>query len=194
MEPGLLSYLSKKIAATFIALGSMFYSTIDGVSAEFDAIEITTHGASMEITTRLENCFTEELEQIFRSGKEIRFNFRVEVIDQSQDTITLVKDYFHAIRFSLIDRVYSVYLSESQTQFNALNLKEAKRKLTLIDELAIDIEHKLRKQEYYRLRLTAWLDKIQLQGMEEPLNLMFYWNSIKPERYSRLFTSEIFRK
>lgn len=189
-----LTFLSKKIAATFIALGSMFYSTIDGVTAEFDTIDLTTHGPYLEISTQLENCFTEELEEIFRSGKEIRFNFRAEVIEMSQDIVVLQKEYHHSIRFSLIDRVYSVFLSESQTQFNALNLREAKRKLVEIEELTMNTKDEMDSNRRYRLRLTAWLDTISLQGMDEPLNLMFYWNSIKPERHSQTFTSEIFRK
>ena len=51
----------------------------------------------------------------------------------------------------------------------------------------LSVEHLKNNGNFY-LQLTAWLDKIQIEGLEEELNLLYYWNSIKPNSKSAIFS------
>jgi hypothetical protein len=192
MEPSFFSLLSRKIVATIISIGSLFYSTIPGVNATFEEINLSLEGNRLMVSTKLSNCYSEALDQIFRSGMEIKVHFRVEVIPINSVRPISETTFYHSIHYSLLDDVFDVYRSESQETYQNLNLKTAKDYLAEIEEFPALFMNQLDPEEEYYLRLTAWMDKIQLQGMEEPLNLMFYWNSIKPTGLSRTFDQAVF--
>jgi len=192
MEPSFFSLLSRKIVATIISIGSLFYSTIPGVNATFEEIDLSLEGNRLMVSTQLSNCYSEALDQIFRSGMGIQIHFRVEVIPENSGRPVSETTFYHSIHYSLLDDVFDVYRSESQETYLNLNLKTAKDYLAEIEDVPALYMNQLDSDENYYLRLTAWMDKIQLQGMEEPLNLMFYWNSIKPTGLSRTFNKAVF--
>ncbi len=192
MEPSFFSILSRKIVTTIISIGSLFYSTIPGVNATFGGIDLSLEGDRLLMTTQLNNCYSEALDQIFRSGMTIQIHFLVQVIPVNSIKPVGETTFYHSIHYSLLDDVFDVYRSESQETYQNLNLKTAKDYLAEIEEFPALSTNQLDPDENYYLRLTAWMNKIQLQGMEEPLNLMFYWNSIKPTGLSRTFNKAVF--
>lgn len=192
MEPSFFSLLSRKIIATVISIGSLFYSTIPGVNATFSEIDLSLEGDRLLLTTQLDNCYSEALDQIFRSGMAIQIHFLVQVMPVNSIKPVSEIAFYHTIHYSLLDDVFDVYRSESQETYQNLNLRTAKDYLAEIEEFPALSMNQLSSEENYYLRLTAWMDKIQLQGMEDPLNLMFYWNSIKPTRVSRTFSKAVF--
>ncbi|MBN4081366.1 DUF4390 domain-containing protein [Caldithrix abyssi] len=194
MEPNFFTVLSKKIVTTVITIGSMFYSTIDGVNAAFDPIEISTKGTAVMIRTRLKSCFTEELYQIFQSGEEIKIHFHTAVFDESRKKPYLEKAFYHSLKYSLVDRVFEVYRSEDQELIPALNLLQAKNALVEIDGYPVITMDELSSSGSYRVQLKARMGKVHIQGMDEPLNLMYYWNSIKPSQKSKPFHRDIFKQ
>ena len=192
MEPSFFSLLSRKIISTVISIGSLFYSTIPGVNATFDKIDLSLEGDRLLVTTQLHNCYSEALDQIFRSGMTIKIHFSVQVLPVNSLKPVSEITFYHSIHYSLLDDVFDVYRSESQETYQNLNLKTAKDYLAEIEEFPALFMNQLDPDKAYYLRLTAWMDKIQLPGMEEPLNLMFYWNSIKPTGLSRTFNKAVF--
>jgi len=172
----------------------MFYSTIDGVNAEFDPIELSTKGMSVLIKTRLDNCFTEELDEIFQSGEEIIIHFYAAIFKESNKNPILEKSFYHSLRYSLVDESFEVYRSEDREIIPSLNILNAKNALAVINGYPVLSINELSSSGLYRIRLKAWMGKIHLQGMDEPLNLMYYWNSIKPSQQSKSFRRDIFKQ
>jgi len=194
MEPNFFSLLSKKVVATVIAIGSMFYSTISGVVAEFDELYLGTRGDQLVISTRILNGFSEDLDRIFSSGMEIQIHFLVEVLDATNEEIVHDTTFYHSVKFSLVDHIYEVFYSNNGDRLEGLSLEEAKERLVEISEKGVVLSSQLAFNVQYLLRLTAYMEKIRLPGMEEDLNLMFYWSSLKPAVTSEPFTKDIFKQ
>lgn len=194
MEPSVFSLLSKKIVTAVISIGSLFYSTIPGINASIGDIELKNKGDQLVISSHLENCYTEELDQIFKSGKEIKIYFLAQLINSQKKKSIKDSTFYHSIRYTVLDDVFEVYHSESQQYFNNLYLQQAKTILSEIERYPVFSAEKLEEKTLYHIKITAWMGKIQLAGMDEPLNLMYYWNSIKPSSESNPFTNSIFEK
>ncbi|MFQ6612797.1 MAG: DUF4390 domain-containing protein [Fidelibacterota bacterium] len=192
MEPSIFSVLSRKIVTAVISIGSLFYSTIPGTNASFTDLLLSIKGQQLVLSTHLENCFSDELDQVFRSGKEIKIYFRVELVQAGNNKSVKDTTFYHSISYSVLDDVFDVYLTETETRYPNLNLEQAKEFLVEIEGYRAITVDQLKKDRTYYLRLEAKMDKIKLQGMEEPLNLMFYWNSLKPVVQSTPFTQELF--
>ena len=193
METGLFSAFSKKVISSIIAIGSMFYSTIDGVTPEMSIEDLYFRNDHLVVNTILTNCFTEELEQIFASGNKIPVNFDVELFSGNNKLPDSTYSFFHLLQFSPIDNNYAVFLSEKNEYIYSLNLEQAKAIFTSIIEHDLISVNELESNTSYHIKITAWLDKIHMRGMEEELNLLFYWNSIKPSISTEMFTKSDFQ-
>jgi len=189
METGLFSAFSKKVISSIIAIGSMFYSTIDGVTPTMSINDLYFSNEQLVINTVMTNCYTEELEQILASGNKIPVNFNVDLYSGSNRLPDTTYSFFHILQFSPIDKNYSVFLSEKNEHIYSLNIDQAKILFTSLIDQEIISSSDLDSQTSYHIKITTWLDKIHLRGMEEDLNLNFYWNSIKPS-----ITTPKFRK
>ncbi|MFQ6615239.1 MAG: DUF4390 domain-containing protein [Fidelibacterota bacterium] len=186
--------ISRKIVSTVIAIGSLFYSSIPGVVAEFDDLTLETHGDELVLSTRLVNCFSDDLDTILRSGEEIRIIFQVEVLDTDDQVAVHKTTLYHAVIYSLIDRSYGVFRSNTQEHRTGLSLEQAKTMLSNLEEVGVVVASELAFGVDYAVRVTAHLGKVALPGTEEELNLMYYWSSIRPTATSEPFSRDSFRK
>jgi hypothetical protein len=193
METGLFSAFSKKVISSIIAIGSMFYSTIDGVTPTMSINDLYFSNEHLVINTVMTNCYTEELEQILASGNKIPVNFDVDLYSGNNRLPDTSYSFFHILQFSPIDKNYSVFLSEKNEYIYSLNIDQAKILFTSLTDLEIISSSDLDSQFSYNIKITAWLDKIHLRGMEEDLNLNFYWNSIKPSVNTPVFRKSDFQ-
>lgn len=188
METGFLAAFSKKVISTIIAVGSMFYSTIDGVTPFLDTPEITFRNENLVVSTTITNCYTEEFDQILLSGNIITINFLAELFQENTQTPDTTISFFHTLQYSPIGKDFTVYFSEFDVGRTSLTMEQAKVLFPQIYRHNIlSVEHLKNNGNFY-LQLTAWLDKIQIEGLEEELNLLYYWNSIKPNSKSAIFS------
>jgi hypothetical protein len=194
MEPNIFTLITKKIITTVIAIGSVFYSSISGVNAEFTDIDIHARGEQLVISTELTNCFSEELDLIFESGKEISIYYRIEVVQASNSHVIHADTLTHTIHYSLVDNAFNVRISEVQQTLYNLPKDRAKSRLAKLNEVPILSLHNLLPRLEYYIQTTAWMGKVSIEGTREKLNLMYYWNSIKPEVRSIVFTGSEFEK
>jgi hypothetical protein len=194
MEQNFFAIISKKVITTVIAIGSMFYSTIDGINASFSDIDYYSRGAQLYISTSLINCFTEDLDLIFASGEEIQIYFLYEIVQNEDQEIIRGDTIYHSIRFSPVDQLYSIFHSEKQARFLFESIEKAKSSLVTLNEVSIVPIGTLQNENAYYLKLSAWMGTVKIAGMKESLNLMYYWNSIKPERASTMFVKAELQK
>ncbi|MEE8336064.1 MAG: DUF4390 domain-containing protein [Candidatus Neomarinimicrobiota bacterium] len=192
MDSTFFSILSKKIITSVISVGSIFYSTITGVNASFSSLELSAKGDNIIISATLENCFSPELDQILRSGLEIKINFLAELLDQENQKIVRDTIFYHSLKYSVLEDDYGVFTSENQNYYNQLTLAQSKLILSKIEKFQIIKIENLNQNINYRIKLTAWLDKIEIRSRDEPLNLMFYWKSIKPTGLTTSFSKAEF--
>lgn len=188
MDQDLFTLLFQKTITSIIAIGSLFYSTIDGVNAAFDPVSLIPEGRQVYVSTRLINCYSEDLDRIFHSGQQIDIYFRIELLEKGpRDVPVHTEEFYHSVQYYPLDDEFSVYKSSTNEYLDHLDLAQAKENLAQINGYPVSTGRRIASGKQYTFRVTAWMDKIQVQGMEEPLNLMFYWSSLKPTRESEIF-------
>lgn len=191
METGILTTLFKNTINTIIAVGTFFYSSIDGVRSDFSPIYISVSDNRVVVSTQLINGFSEELDKIFRSGQQATIYFNLELYSIENHEPIFEQEFVHSFRFSLIDQTFDLFKSEMNTVQIGLDIAHAKNEITKISEVTtMDISQFKNNIEYY-FRITSWLGDIQLQGMEKPVNLMKYWSNIRPVRLSQKFDNMV---
>ena len=193
METGIFAAFSKKVISTIIAVGSMFYSTIDGVTPTMNAPEIQYKNDYIYISTTIENCYTEDLNQIFYSGNMIPIYFSVDLYQDGHRTPDSTYTFYHALQYSPIGDDFTIFFSERNETVSSLNLDQAKNILPRVINYPTTSSGKIDDNTNYYISVTAWLDKIQFEGMEEKLNLLYYWNSIKPNSKTEQFSKSDFQ-
>jgi len=193
MESGIFAAFSKKVISTIIAVGSMFYSTIDGVTPTMNTPEIQYKSDLIYISTTIENCYTEDLNQIFYSGNMIQIYFSVDLYRDGQKEPDSTFTFYHAIQYSPIGDDFTIFFSERNETASSLNLDQAKNILPRIINYPTTSSNNIDTNINYYISVTAWLDKIHLEGMEEELNLLYYWNSIKPNNKTVQFSKSDFQ-
>ncbi|MFQ6604930.1 MAG: DUF4390 domain-containing protein [Fidelibacterota bacterium] len=191
MEPSLLTSLYKQIITTVITVGSLFYSTINGVRATLDPIQLETDGNQVLVSTQLVNCYSDDFDEILSSGKRIYFHLNVKLYETGVRQPVWEDEFFNAISYSHLDRIYEVYHSHTKEFLSNLTFDQAKRQLASFSAIPIISMGELDPEKEYYLKITARLDKIYLEGMDEPINLMFYWSGIPPEITSQPFTIDM---
>lgn len=191
MEPGIFTNLFQNTINTVIAIGSFFYSTIDGVRADFSHMDVDVSNNIIIVSTQLTNCYSDGLDQIFRSGEQVTIHYKLELYSDQNNQPIYQNDFSHSIRYSLLEKNYNIYKSEIETVLIGLDLIRAKIEMSQIITIPTIEVAQLESNFDYHFRITAWLDDIQLQGMDKPLNLMYYWSSIRPVNESSKFRNII---
>ncbi len=193
METGIFAAFSKKVISTIIAVGSMFYSTIDGVTPSMNTPELRYKNDYIFVSATIENCYTKELDQIFYSGNLIPIYFVAELYQEDVKSPDSTYTFYHTLQYSPIGNDFSIYYSERDETISSLNMDQAKILFPRITSYRVTSSNDISNNIDYYLKITAWLDKIHLEGMEEELNLLYYWNSIKPNSKSAPFTKSDFQ-
>jgi len=193
METGIFAAFSKKVISTIIAVGSMFYSTIAGVTPAMNPPEIQYKNDYIFISTTIENCYTEDLNQIFYSGNIIPVYFSIDLYQEGQKDPDSTYNFYHTLQYSPIGGDFTIFYSEQNETISSLNLDQAKIILPRIINYPATSSSNINDNINYYIKVTAWLDKIHLEGMEDELNLLYYWNSIKPSSKTALFTKSDFQ-
>ncbi|NOZ74265.1 MAG: DUF4390 domain-containing protein [FCB group bacterium] len=192
MEPNLFSVLFNKTISTVIALGTLFYSSVTGVSPRMSEVQINARGSMVTVSVQILDSFSPDFDQILSSGMEVKLHYRIQLINQDSplravETRSLTK----TLTYSLLDHSYQVQDSRNSRSERELSLNEAKLRWTRIGDLPLVRFDDLKPNSRYLVSVTAWLDKVQVMGKEDPLNLLVYWNGIKPEGTSRPFTRDL---
>lgn len=183
--------IAQRITTTAIALGSLLFGSVAGTNATFDTPDIKINGSKIVISAQLENCYTEELDKIFRSGKPVRIYFRVSLHEEQSDNPILVRDFYHQVRYSLVDKYYDVYYSELDVSKTALEIEEVHEYMATIDQYEVIEADNLQPGTSYYIRITAFMKNIRLPGIREDINLMSYWKGREPELKSESFEKSV---
>ncbi len=192
MEPNLFSVLFNKTITTVIALGTLFYTSVTGVTPRMSPVQVTAQGSMVVVSTQILDCFSSDFDQILSSGIDVSLHYKIQLQKANspflvEETQTLSK----TLTYSLLDRTYRVEdTRDSHSQWE-LSLEEAKNNWSRISEFPLVRFEDLERGSRYTVTVTAWMDKVQVKGKEKPLNLMIYWKGIKPTSTSLPFTRDL---
>jgi len=193
METGIFAAFSKKVISAIIAVGSLFYSTINGVTPNMLIPDLQYNNDNVYVSNTIENCYAEEFDQILYSGNLIPMHFSVGLYRENEKIPDSTYTFIHALQYSPIGNDFTIYFSERDATISSLNLDQAKILFPQITNYRVLSTKNIDDNVNYYLKITAWLDKINLEGIEDEFNLLYYWNSIRPSNKSAPFTKSDFQ-
>lgn len=133
--------------------------------AEISEIHIEQEKKNLEVSFRIANCFTPEMEEAVLSGVETSFKILL-VLEKPgfplfrQKLVDVVLD--HTIKYDRINNELMVICSENQQVFATTEFEEAKKWMSEVNDLPLIPMWRLEKDTEYRLELKAELSKVHL--------------------------------
>ena len=118
--------------------------------------------------------------------------FSIELYQEGERKPDSTYTFYHSLQYSPIGNDFTIYYSEQDKATSSLNINQVKLLFPLVTDYQVTSANTINDNINYYFKVTAWLDKIQLEGMDEKLNLLYYWNSIKPNSKSDIFTKSDF--
>jgi len=181
-----------RLITTILSLGTAVFTNIQGVNAEFTNGLIEQNGSRIVVSSDLSNCWTPEFDRILQSGQTVKITYRLELFTEGGLLPEAAQSIVHELRYSILDEAFTIRQSETEQLITARELGNAKillSKLKRVDFFGLD---DLAAGKTYYLQLSAHLNRITLPGMTEELNLMAYWNGIRPSYHSEPFSKADF--
>jgi hypothetical protein len=133
--------------------------------AEITDVSVDQHKKNLEVSFRISNCFTAEMEEAVLSGVETTFKVLL-VLDRpgfawfQQELVDVVLD--HTIKYDRINNEFQVMLAQNQQVLVTTDFEEARKWMSEVHELPLIPMWRLEKGAEYRLRLKAELSKVHL--------------------------------
>lgn len=168
----LVEIMNKKVFIHYIPIISVFIfcwlvlPAAANNSAQIVDAEIGQDGENLQVSFRIENCFTPSMEEAVLSGVPTTFRIRA-LIEKGGNSLfpTQILDVVleHTIKFDSLKNEYTVQLPESPiTVLVTKDFDEAKRWMSTVQQLPLIPLWRLEKGQSYLLSLKAELSKVEL--------------------------------
>ncbi len=147
--------------------------------AEINRVVIEKGGRELEVSFRLEDCFTSKMEEALHNGLPVTFRILIAI---EKSSVMLVKSQVvdftlkHTIRYDRLNNEYQVQLQEEHDRIRVSeDFNEAKRWMSTVEKLPIINTCWLHKGQEYQLKLKAELSKVELPVF---LRYILFWVSL----------------
>jgi hypothetical protein len=163
-----MSALSLKIlccvAIVLLFAGSLPVSAKD--QADIADLTVSLQKESLEVSFRLENCFTPKMEEAIQNGVPTTFKIIISLEKPAPPLMrTQVDDlYFeHTIKYDRLNSEYQVQMPEHPGQpLLTKDFDEAKRWMSTVKDLALIPLWRLKKDQEYFVKVKVELSKVDL--------------------------------
>lgn len=181
--------IAQTFNASVIAVTQLFLSTVITTNPWFETLDLQYQGAKQEIVcnTKLAESFTETLDEVLLSGKNITLHFKFELFTSGEAVSLQSKEIVNGFRFDEATETFYLINSETKKLERFFTIEEAKASYISVRNLTVVNTKSLSADQDYFLRVTAFLDPIKLDNMSESVNLMLRWASVKPTIVSDKF-------
>jgi hypothetical protein len=129
-------------------------------------IVLTSNQDNLLVHFTVEECFTDEMNEVIEKGIEVTFTFFVKLNEKRGlwlDKEIADLEFRHTIKYDNLKEIYEVRLSERKDErITVKNFDEAKRLMSDVVALRVTSIDGLREGDDYQLRVMAELDKIRL--------------------------------
>lgn len=133
--------------------------------------------------------FTPDLDLLLRSGDLVIIHFEIDLVSTTNDSVVAMADWEHRFRYSLLEDEYTVYRSEQDRQMRYGDFELAKEEWVKIQRTLFCRMRVMDGNQSYFLRISAFMEEMEMPGITKKINLMSFWNRIRP-----VHVSEPFRK
>jgi hypothetical protein len=147
---------------------SVFFLPIKSFSleAEITNLLITNTHDDVLVYFRVNNCFTEKMEDAILAGIPTTFTFYIELYRQRRlwfDKEIADLTIKHTIKYDNVKKMFYVSLKEGEKNFEQFrNFAMAKRAMSDLNGIVVAPMRKLIRNKKYYVRVKAQLDKVRL--------------------------------
>lgn len=181
--------LTQTFNASVVAITQIFLSTVISTNPWFEQLDIQYLGVKKEIvcSTKLAESFTETLDDVLLSGKNITLHFRFELLTSDDPTTLQTREIVNGLRYDAEAQTFYLINSVDRKVERFFTIEEARSNYVTVRNLGVATTDDLSGDIDYILKVTAFLDPIKLDKMSESVNLMLRWASVKPTILSEKF-------
>lgn len=173
-------FLADKIGATVLAISQLVLTNVAGTDPWFNQVTLEAQGDGLFLSTVLMDSYTEDLDRMLQSGDTLVLHFEVDLVAMENERVVTIANWEHQFRYSILQDRYQLYFSERDEWDNFYTLAEAKSNWVSLRRARLCDLDLLQDDAEYFLRISAFMDNMQLPGLTDELNLMAFWNRIRP--------------
>ena len=188
----MLDLIAQTFNASLVAVTQLFLSAVVTTNPWFQGLDVKYEGTRHEIIcqTKLDASFTETLDDVLLSGQNITLHFVFEFYAAGTAKPMSLAEVVNGFRYDKDQKIYYLFSSQTRKMDRYFTLEAAKDAyITARNVLTAGIEDLPADQEYF-IKVTAFLDPIQMEDMGKSVNLMLRWASVKPTVVSEKFRLE----
>lgn len=147
--------------------------------AEIVDVYLEPQMKNLELSFRIENCFTPKMEEAILSGVET--SFKILLVMETKGFLFFRNKFLnisleHSIKYDRLNNEFQVMVPEQpETILITKDFNEAKRWMSSVEDLSLIPMWRLEKETEYRLRVKAELSKVRLPLF---LRYIFYFVSL----------------
>lgn len=183
----MFQFLADKLGAGALLVSQLLLTAVVGTNPYFEDVRLDVRGDRLFCSSRLVESFTPDLDKLLQSGDTIVIHFEVDLVNTANDSVVAIADWEHHFRYSLLTDDYTVYRSEHDRHQKMYNFEQAKAAWVEIDEALFCRMRVMEENQSYVLRISAFMDEISMPGITHKVNLMSFWNLIRPIHESEPF-------
>lgn len=181
--------LSRHLANVVTAASALLITS--GSTASFGTVDISTTSTDQILcSVSLENCYSEEIIHIIDSGQPIKFIMNFSLFDAEKgitDTLAHITEE-HEIYYDLIDKKYSILLSESKNEYETDDRAQALSLMQRFVRCEINTAEEINRENKYFIVLTARIEGNFFKNDRKKRDLMKYWNNKIPTLRTSTFS------
>jgi hypothetical protein len=164
------------LCLTAILVAFPCFSALAKDRADIVELAVDKRGKDLEVSFRLENCFTPKMEEAIQNGVQTTFRILVAV---EKPAMLLIKSQVvdftleHTIKYNRLNNEFQISLPEHPGKtLVTRDFNEAKRWMSTVENLPIIPTCWLRQDQEYCVKVKAELSKVEL-----PLffRYIFFW-------------------
>ncbi|MCF7824429.1 MAG: DUF4390 domain-containing protein [Candidatus Marinimicrobia bacterium] len=183
----MFQFLADKLGAGALIVSQLLLTAVVGTDPYFQEVELEVSGDRLYCSARLVESFTPDLDMLLQSGDTVTIHFEVDLLNSQTDSIVALSDWNHQFQYSILEDDYTVYRAEDDHTVRTTDFEEARQEWVKIDRSLFCRMRVMEDHQKYYLRISAYMEEMEMPGVTKKVNLMSYWNRIRPVHISEPF-------
>jgi len=168
-------------------VSQLLLTAVVGTEPYFQDVRLEVSGDRLFCSGRLVDSFTPDLDLLLESGDTVVINFEVDLVNVETDSVVAIAEWEHRFTYSILEDDYTVYRSENDKTTKIFNFEQAKDEWVRIENALFCRMRVMDDNRRYFLRISAFMNEMDMPGITKKINMMSFWNRIRPVHVSEPF-------
>ncbi len=183
----MLQFLADKLGTGALFVSQLLLTAVVGTEPTFQDVRLEVSGDRLFCSGQLVESFTPDLDLLLQSGDTVIIHFEVDLVNATNDSVVAIADWEHHFQYSLLEDDYTVYRSEHDKTIFINDFTQAKEEWVKIENALFCRMRVMQDDQHYFLRISAFMEEMEMPGITNRINLMSFWKRIRPVHISETF-------